>query len=46
MKFQNTVHQLLKKFNEGLIEVCEGQALDLYFQDKEIISEDDYLNDT
>tara|TARA_B100001989_G_scaffold250166_1_gene226788 strand:- start:1188 stop:2141 length:954 start_codon:yes stop_codon:yes gene_type:complete len=34
---------ILKKFNEGLIEVCEGQALDLYFQEKEIISEDDYL---
>ena len=34
---------IIKKFNEGLIEVCEGQALDLYFQDKEIISEDDYL---
>ncbi|MBI72530.1 MAG: isoprenyl synthetase [Candidatus Marinimicrobia bacterium] len=34
---------IIKKFNEGLIEVCEGQALDLYFQDKEIITENDYL---
>ena len=34
---------IIKKFNEALIEVCEGQALDLDFQDKNIISEKMYL---
>ena len=34
---------IMKKFNEALIEVCEGQALDLHFQDKEVILEKEYL---
>ena len=35
--------EVIKKFNKGLIEVCEGQALDLSFQDMENISEEEYL---
>ena len=34
---------IIEKFNKALIEVCEGQALDLDFQDQNIISEKKYL---
>jgi geranylgeranyl pyrophosphate synthase len=35
--------EVIKKFNKGLIEVCEGQALDLDFQNIDNISEKEYL---
>ena len=36
--------KILEKFNKALIEVCEGQALDLSYQDQHNISVDDYIN--
>tara|TARA_Y100001970_G_scaffold23435_1_gene27541 strand:- start:18133 stop:19086 length:954 start_codon:yes stop_codon:yes gene_type:complete len=35
--------QVIEKFNKGLIEVCEGQALDLNFQELKKISEEEYI---
>ena len=35
--------EVIKKFNKGLIEVCEGQALDLDFQNIDNVSEKEYL---
>ena len=40
-KYQSIVNN---KFNKALIEVCEGQALDLEFQNKDIVSKEDYLS--
>jgi len=34
---------ILEKFNEGLIQVCEGQALDLAFQSKSNVNVQEYL---
>ena len=35
---------IIEKFNEALIKVCEGQALDLAFQDSIKISENEYMD--
>ena len=35
---------ILEKFNDALIKVCEGQALDLQFQSLNDVSETEYLN--
>jgi len=35
---------ILHKFNEGLIQVCEGQALDLEFQGKFNVTVEEYLD--
>ena len=34
---------IINKFHQALIEVCEGQALDLMFQDQEKVLLEDYL---
>lgn len=36
--------QLLNTFNSVAIEVCQGQQLDMDFEEKNVISVDDYLN--
>ena len=43
-KIKENKSLILHKFNEALIQVCEGQALDLYFQNMSNVSEDDYLD--
>lgn len=36
-------HDIANIFNEGIITVCEGQALDLAFESQETVSPDEYL---
>ena len=45
MKFLNK-NLIIEKFNDALIKVCEGQALDLAFQDSAKISEQERTQDT
>lgn len=35
--------EILEKFNQCAIEVCEGQQIDMNFEDQEQVHEDDYL---
>ena len=35
---------IIEKFNEALIKVCEGQALDLSFENSDMISEEEYID--
>jgi geranylgeranyl diphosphate synthase type I len=39
-----TVLELLKCFDQAILTICEGQYLDLSFEGKLMISEDDYLS--
>lgn len=34
---------VLRKFNKCAVEVCEGQQLDMNFESRELVSEDEYL---
>lgn len=40
---QQKAHRVVKTFNKGLIEVCEGQSLDKDFETKKIVSLNDYI---
>ena len=35
--------EILQKFNQCAIEVCEGQQIDMNFEEQEVVHEDDYL---
>jgi geranylgeranyl diphosphate synthase type II len=35
--------EILQKFNQCAIEVCEGQQIDMNFEEKEAVHEDDYI---
>ncbi len=37
------VHEIIKTFNKGLIEVCEGQSLDKEYEIKKVVSINEYL---
>ena len=37
-------HSIIKIFTDGLVAVCEGQALDKEFEGEKIVKVDDYLN--
>ncbi len=43
LKFENRTRQLLDSFTEGLLRVCEGQALDKEFETRASVSLDDYI---
>ena len=40
---QNNSNHLLQKYNEMVIEICEGQALDKQFEGKDRLNLDDYI---
>ena len=35
--------EIIKLFNKGASEVCEGQQLDMIFEDRDVVSEDEYI---
>ena len=38
------LENLIKSFNKALLAVCEGQALDKEFENKQNINEEEYFN--
>lgn len=40
----NSLHKVIKSFSEGTIEVCEGQALDKEFEERDIINLNEYFS--
>ncbi len=35
--------QILREFNQGILEVCEGQALDMEFEERQDVTPDEYF---
>ena len=38
------LHEIAKAFTDGVVEICEGQALDLEFESRQDVSLEDYLS--
>ena len=42
-KIKKNTLKILVRYNEVILEICEGQAYDMEFEEKEFVSVDDYL---